>query len=99
MSSSLDKALAAIGVATSLVSELRTEEGGDRGETKVQDGVEAARGGARPPKGTDQLRGLLEQLSGVLWVTKFWKTTNRDVAHFVPHDLLAGDPEDPVALS
>ena len=35
----------------------------------------------------------------LLWVTKFWKTTNRDVAHFVPHDLLAGDPEDPVALS
>ena len=62
MSGALDEALAAIHTATSLLSELRCDgevSGGHEG------GADADAAPAAPPRGADELRGLLEQLSGV----------------------------------
>ncbi|KAK7248189.1 sodium solute symporter [Aureococcus anophagefferens] len=62
MSGALDEALAAIHTATSLLSELRCdgEVSGDH-----EGGADADAAPAAPPRGADELRGLLEQLSGV----------------------------------
>ena len=62
MSGALDEALAAIHTATSLLSELRCD-----GEvsSEHEGGADADAAPAAPPRGADELRGLLEQLSGV----------------------------------
>jgi hypothetical protein len=62
MSGALDEALAAIHTATSLLSELRCD-GEVSGEH--EGGADADAAPAAPPRGADELRGLLEQLSGV----------------------------------